>query len=679
MSCPHCGPRPDKSPAPSERSGALLTATRTVALVGNPNVGKSCLFNSATGSDQVIKNAPGTTIAMNTGEWQGTDVVLQDLPGTYSLIAKSPDEQVTADALAGTRGEKPALAVVLLDSTALPRSLYLLGQVAQTGTPVVAALTMCDVARAEGREVDAVRLSEILGVPVAPIDPRKACPELAEVVAGALHTLPRVQGIAVDSDGCGCAHDDDAPCRSGIAESPEESAGGAGSSLEGQLARSEALFAWVDEVRTRLGLVVDSMAPTRSDKVDRVLLHPWVGIPVFAALMWLLFQLATSVAEPVMGWAEELIAGPVSAGFEQVIEWLGADGGLLHGLVIDGILAGVGVVFSFVPLMAIMFLAIAILDDSGYLARAAFVADRAMRSIGLDGRAILPLIVGFGCNLPSLAASQALPDQRQRTITAVLVPYTSCAARLTVYILLATVFFERNAGTVIFAMYVISVLLVVLAGLALRRLGGRASGRNAAPLLMVLPAYQVPRPRALARETWKRTWGFVRGAGKIIVVTLTAMWLLMTVPVTGGHSFGDVPVEDSAYGATSAAIAPVFAPAGYGTWQASAALITGFVAKEVVVGAFAQAYAVDEPDDEAEPGMLGDRLRASFEESSGGHGGAAAIAFMVFVLAYTPCLATLAEQRRILGWKTTGIALASQLAIAWVLSVGVFQLLRLVW
>lgn len=599
-----------------------------------------------------MRNAPGTTIEMRAGDWDRAGVRLVDLPGTYSLLAKTPDEQVTTDALAGLHGGSPDVAVVLLDAAALPRSLYLLGQVAQTGTPVVAALTMCDVARSRSVTVDAARLERALGVPVVALDPREGTDGLADAVAHAAVHPAQVAGVVPAGP---------------TTLRPER---------EAQLARSEALFAWVDEVRRELGHTTEHVERSGSDRIDRVLLHPWVGVPVFAVLMWGLFQLSTTVAAPLMGWAGALVGGPLSAAARVVLGWFGLVGTPLEGLVVDGVIAGVGTVVSFAPLMALMFLAIAILDDSGYLARAAFVADRAMRSIGLDGRAILPIIVGFGCNVPALAATRALPDARQRTIAAILVPYTSCAARLTVYILLGAVFFPRNAGTVIFAMYVASIALVVLTGLVMRRFSG--AGANTEPLLMVLPAYQRPRLGALLVSTWVRTRGFVVGAGRIIVATLTIIWLLMAIPVAGDHRIGDVPVRDSLYGATAEAIAPVFAPAGFDSWQATAALMTGFVAKEVVVGSFAQSLAVDEPDDPARSADLGEHLRGTFEQSSGGHGAAAALAFMVFVLAYTPCLATVAEQKRLLGWRTTLAAMGAQLVLAWVLAVLVFQGFRLV-
>ena len=287
---------------------------------------------------------------------------------------------------------------------------------------------------------------------------------------------------------------------------------------------------------------------------------------------------------------------------------MGLGDGWVQGLLVDGLLVGVGTVLTFVPVMAVMFAALGVLEDSGYLARAAFVADRAMRSLGLDGRALLPLIVGF---------------------------------------------------------------LVLGCGLVLRLTAFRDV--RAEPLILVLPPYQRPHLATLAMSVRLRVGSFVMRAGKIIVVTMCVVWVLMAVPVTGQHTVGDVPVTDSLYSAVASGIAPVLTPAGFGNDHAAAALMTGFVAKEVVVGSFAQSYAVADPGDAAGASSLGEQLRSSFDASSGGHGGAAALAFMVFVLAYTPCVAALAEQRRLFGWRPTASALVVQLVGAWLLAVLVFQ------
>ena len=673
------------SPASGQVGGrtvtALAPATVRVLLVGGPNVGKSTLFNALTGARQRTTNAPGTTVELATGTWRtaaptaagsATERAIVDLPGSYSLLARSSDEQVTADAVrelahssvraTGQRG----VVVVVLDATALPRSLYLLAQVAETGVPLVVALTMLDLtptnssAAAMDPDTLAAALAASLGVPVVPLDARNRG-------AGGLSAL----GLAVDA----------------VADHPRRVTGinppASVPDLGHDLAHAETLFAWVEKVTTQ---VTRSLAPedgsapaasgrrlhrTFSDRVDTVLLNSWTGIPVFLAVVWLLFELTTTFAGPLQGFIGQLVKGPLASAVTSALGLVGLGDSWVQSLLVDGLLVGVGTVLTFLPVMAVMFAALGVLEDSGYLARAAFVADRAMRSLGLDGRALLPLIVGFGCNLPALGATRTLPHARQRLLTGLLIPLTSCSARLTVYVLLADAFFPQHAGTVIFAMYLASVILVLGAGLALRQSVFRDV--HAEPLILVLPPYQRPHLRTLGMSVRMRLGAFVSGAGKIIVGTMLVIRVLMAFPMTGQYTVGHVPVADSLYGRTASDIAPALAPAGFGNDHAAAALITGFVAKEVVVGSFAQSYAVTKPGDSGQTQSLGEQLRGSFDESSRGHGGAAALAFMVFVLAYTPCVATLAEQRRLFGWRPTASALVAQLASAWALAVLVFQ------
>jgi len=594
----------------------------TVLLVGNPNVGKSTLFNRLTGARQKVMNAPGTTVELRVGAWVGP---LVDLPGTYSLVSRSPDEQVVTDTLAA---QPHAVAVVLLDATALSRSLYLLAQVG-ADRPVVAAVSLLDVARDRGSAVDTDRLAALLGVPVVPLDPRTGDPDGAlaraipdaRPVAGAPRTTPT-----------GAAHDEVA------------------------LADVERLFEWVHGIVGELGTPAP-VRRTRTDAVDDVLLNPWFGAPVFLAAMWLLFQLTTTAAAPLMGFVDAGVTAVADAARGVLPD------GWVEGLAVDGVLVGVGTVLTFLPLLAVVYLALALLEDSGYLARAGFLADRWMRTLGLDGRAMLPLVIGFGCNVPAVAATQTLPSAKQRLLTGLLVPWTTCAARLPVYVLLAGAFFPEQAGTAIFVMYLLSLGLVVAGGLVARRTAFRTLSRE--PLLLVLPAYQRPRLRPILSSVWVRVRSFALKAGSIIVVTLTVMWVLMAVPV---DKDAEGSVEGSLYGATAAAVAPTLAPAGLDDWHVTAALVSGFVAKEVVVGSLGQSYAVG--DDAA---ALDEGIRATLDESSGGAGAAAALALMVFVLGYTPCLATVSEQWRRFGARWTVVGMAVQLAVAWVLAVVVFQ------
>lgn len=690
--------------------GAHGVGQGVLALVGTPNVGKSTLFAALTGVRATVRNAPGTTVDLAAGSWQlhgpsAPRVRLLDLPGTYSLVPRSPDEQVTRDAIAGAHGAPPRAIILLVDSHEPARSLYLAGHVARTGLPVVVALTLGDVARSRGTGLDAVALETVLGVPVVELNPRtgSGVAQLHDAVGQALAHPRPLMGPA------------------GAEAGWDEASWNEASWDEAALtASAEDIFDWVHEVVTQTALVEETESTTHpatgplsgspsvvrnrramgggpdrkgdgharveggharpggiplTERLDRVLLHPLWGSVMALAVLWGLFSVATAVAAPLMAWADALVSGPVAAAVQTALGWAGWGGGWLESLLLGGLLVGVATVASFAPLMGLMFLAIAVLDDSGYLARVALITDRAMRHLGLDGRSVLALVVGFGCNVPALAATKTLPDRRQRLLVALLIPYTSCAARLTVFVLLATVFFPAHATLVVLAMYAASVALVIVGGLALRASVFRDI--HADPLVIVLPTYQRPRLRSLLGAAWVRTWGFVTGAGTIIVATLVVVWALMAIPVHGDHPLGDVPVVDSAYGATAQAISPVFGPAGFGDWHATSALMTGFVAKEVVVGGLAQSYAVAEPEPGAASSALGDNLLATFERSSGGHGQAAAAAFMVFILAYTPCLATVAEQARTLGRRTTLLAVAAQVAVAWVLAVVVFQIGRL--
>ncbi len=629
-------------------------------LVGTPNCGKSTLFNRLTGARQQVRNSPGTTVELSTGTWrprtgdtpQGW--LVTDLPGTYSLAPVSADETVTCQSVAAAHAEGD-LILLVADAAQLHGSLYLLAQVAAQAPSLVVALTMCDVAGAAGCAVDADRLSAELGVPVVAVDPRtgQGVPELAAALSEAQRSPRTVRALPQDASLV-----------------PD------GRDLDAQLAAADVLLSWADGVVQAVG-VGQEQRPSRSDRIDRWLLTGWVGVPVLLVVMWALFQTATWAAAPLMDAAESLVTGPVTTGASWLLSAVGLGGGWFEGLVVDGLLAGVGVVAAFAPLMAMMFLAIGLLEDSGYVARVAVLADRLMRAVGLDGRVVMPLVVGFGCNLPALSATKTLPNARQRLMVGLLIPYTSCPARLTVYVLIAGVFFPQRAGLAVMAMYLLSVLLVVGGALLLRTTAFRDLTHE--PLALVLSPYQRPRLRPLLTTMVVRVWAFLKGAGTIIVAVLAVVWLLLAVPMSSGSTFGEVPVHDSAYGRLTDAITPAFTPAGYGDWHMTSALLTGFVAKEVAVGALAQSYAIEEPADPAHPGTLGERIQATLESSSGGHATAAAAAFMVFVLAYTPCLATVAEQRRLFGSRWTLGAVAAQLTLAWVLSVACFQLLRWWW
>lgn len=686
--CRRCDRHAETSANGAVRDGARgdtcdagrAASMKRVVFVGNPNVGKSSMFNALLGARTRTMNAPGTTVSITCGQYRYKSAndaphtqlwQFVDTPGTYSLLPMSPDEQVAVDALIGASGmPAPDLAVVVLDATALSRSLYLLSMVTELGLPTVIALTMNDLALRNGHGVDAQRLSRLLdGMPVIAVDGRTGDggEALADAIAVGFRGTPIPSGLtawsAITADADGHTVDD---LRS-WAES-----------------RADARLDWTAGVLRRLD-VHDDGRVTLSDRIDGMLLHPVVGVIVFLAVLFTVFQATTTLASPMQDWIDVTFRGWCTSGLDWLLGLFGAAwrGGWVRSLLVDGVLDGVITVLTFIPVMGIMFLLLSILEDSGYMARAAFVMDRAMRALGLDGRAFLPIIVGFGCNLPALAATRTLPDSRQRVLTGMLVPFAACSARLSVFLVLAHAFFSKYAGLVVFLMYVVSVMIILLVGVMLRHTMFR--GLEPEPLMLALPSYHCPRALQLVRSVLLRLWGFVRGASVIIISMIMALWLLQGIPMTAGAGgFAHVDdVHDSAYGVLADAVAPVFAPAGFDDWHASAALITGFVAKEVVIGSMSQSYHADEPDaaaaQQGTEGTLGQKLRASFDRSSHGHGRAAAIAFLLFTLAYTPCLATVAEMRRQFGTKVAAQSVMLSLAVAYAIAVIAFQALRLVW
>ncbi|MER0089111.1 ferrous iron transport protein B [Corynebacterium sp. KPL3927] len=620
--------------------------TPVLALVGAPNCGKSTLFNALTGAKVQTGNWPGTSVEVSRGLWnaqpEAFDII--DLPGAYSLEPMSPDEAFTKQMLIDCPAdERPDVVVVLVDATAPARGLNLALQIAAEPYRVVIGVTKEDMAEQQGISIDTEALSRATGMPVVSVNGRRRrnLDGLETTVAQAMRVEPTI--IRQDS---------------GL----------------------DQRFADLDAAEKAAVHRVE-VGETLTQRVDRVVLHPVVGPLLFLAVMWAVFFITTTVAGPMQDGLEDLVTGPVSDAARAGLEAIGLDHWLISGLLVDGLIGGVGMVLTFAPLLALMFLCLAVLEDSGYMARAAVVTDRVMRSIGLPGKAFIPIVVGYGCNVPAISATRVLGDVRHRILTCLLIPFTSCSARLIVFMMLAQVFFPDHAGSAVFGMYVLSIALVVAVGLALRKTVWRAMPSEA--LVIDLPSYQLPTFKLSLSVMWVRLKGFLHTAGGIIVATVVVIWLLMSIPVTGGHSFDEeaVPPEDSAYGAVSKAISPAFAPAGFDSWSLTGPLVTGFVAKETLISTWAQTYAVDDvtdadPEEQAES-SLADHIRSDFGAASGGHGLAAVWAYMVFLLAYTPCVATVAAQRREIGWKWTLIGFALQLVTAWVLAVGVFQVLRL--
>lgn len=472
-------------------------------------------------------------------------------------------------------------------------------------------------------------------------------------------------------------------------------------------------YGWIN------GLVRDAVQRTQadrlttSDKIDQIVTHRLLGIPIFLVAMWVVFKLTADVSAPYLDWVDGVIGGPITNWIVGILGWLSLGGSWIESLFVDGIIAGVGGVLVFVPVMMFLYLGLAVLEDSGYMARAAFVMDRLMHALGLHGKSFLPMLVGFGCTVPAFYATRTLENEKDRILTGLLVPFMSCGARLPVYVLFAAIFFPRNAGMVVFSMYLIGILTAIALGIILK--STLFKGKEQSTFVMELPPYRMPTLRGIWFHMWERTSSFVRKAWTLILATSIILWMLIAIPVSGSGSFADTDIENSAFATASGFISPLMAPLGFDSWEASSALVTGFVAKEVVVSTMAQVYAVEameeaaapttffedagevvtsfisatgdtikslplivginlfEEEAEAEPTALFTAIQDGFEASSGGHGALASLAFMVFVLIYTPCMVAVAAERQELGPKWMWFSVIGQLVLAWLMAFVVFQ------
>jgi ferrous iron transport protein B len=725
--------------------------TTTIAITGSPNAGKTSLFNQLTGANQHVGNWPGQTVERHTGTFTvaADQFEIVDLPGTYGLVAVSAEEAIATGYLAD---ERPEVVVTVADAAHLSGSLHLVAQVAEAGLRQIVALNMCDVADRRSIEIDDTILADWLGADVVRTVARRGSgvDQLKSAIAGsaAAGTPPRPLVIdygpvverhlssLVDAViACPAVEDLGAPrwiglqllagdeaWRARVAAVPggDEVLAVAGANrdaiahetgFEVELVLAERRFDWISRL-VAAATGSEGTGAVWSDRVDRVLTHRWLGLPVFLAVMWIVLQVTADVTAPYLDWVDAVITGPVSRWAVGVLGFFGLAGGWVESLVVDGVLAGVGAVLVFVPVLFALYLMLALLEDSGYMARAAAVMERGMRALGIPGKAFLPMMVGFGCTVPAIYATRTLDSSRDRLLTGLITPFMSCGARLPVYVLLASVFFAGRAGAVVFAMYLLGIGVAIAVGFVLSRTV--LFEEEPAPFVMVMPEFRLPNPRTVWSLVTLRTGDFIRGAGTVIMVTSVGVWLLLSIPVGGDGGFADTEVEDSAFGAASVAVSPVMEPLGFGEWEQAGALFTGFIAKEVVVSTMAQLYSVEEPthettsssfgedlrdigttfvtatgetvraipavvgldlvDVDAEPSTeLQSAIRTSFETSSGGYGRLAALAFMVFVLLYTPCMAAVAAFRQEFGTKWMWVSVIGQFMVAWGGAFIVFQ------
>lgn len=654
--------------------------TLTFALAGNQNCGKTTLFNQLTGANQHVGNFPGVTVDRKSGAIKGhpkTEVT--DLPGIYSLSPYSSEEIVSRQFIIN---EKPTGIINIVDATNIERNLYLTMQLMELGIPMVLALNMMDEMRGNGGSVRINEMEELLGIPVVPISAAKN-EGIGELVSHAVHVAKyqerpgRMDFCDKDEHG-GAVH----RCLHGIMHLIEDHAKVAGipvrfaasKLVEGdgrvldalKLSQNEEemlehIITQMEEERgmDRAAAIADmrysfihrlcedavvkpkeSREHERSRKLDQFLVGKYTAIPAFVGIMGVVFWMTFSV---IGAWMQGVL--------EMGIDWLagavdraltaGGVNEVLHSLVIDGIFNGVGSVLSFVPVIAVMFFFLSILEDSGYMARVAFVMDKLLRKIGLSGRSIVPMLVGFGCTVPGVMASRTLPSERDRKMTVFLTPFMSCTAKLPIYGFFAAAFFPKYGGLVMVALYFTGIAVSVLVALVSKQFAFRG---EAVPFVMELPNYRMPGAKNVLRLMWDKAKDFLQRAFTVIFVATIVVWFLQT------FDFGLNIVEDSQDSMLAVAagiVAPVFAPLGFGDWRISTALMTGFMAKESVVSTLNVLFGSREA------------LLAAISP-------VAAASILVFCLLYTPCVAAIASIRRELGGKwALGIVL-EQCLVAWV-------------
>ncbi len=657
----------------------------TFALAGNQNCGKTTLFNQLTGSNQHVGNFPGVTVDRKDGVIKGHDETLvTDLPGIYSMSPYSSEEIVTRQFLLS---DDPKGIINIVDATNIERNLYLTMQLMELNIPMVLALNMMDEVRENGGSIRVNEMEEMLGIPVVPISAAKN-EGIRELIDHAVHIAKyqerpgRMDFCSVDDkDGAvhRCLHaimhliEDHAaaaniPLRfaaSKLAEGDKlilESLGLSKNEeemlehiilqmeeergLDSAAAIADMRFGFIEKVCSAAVIKPkESREHARSRRIDRLLTGKYTAIPAFVAIMALVFWLTFNVIGAFMAdWLDrgigaltEIVDGALTA-FDV--------NDVIHSLVIDGIFNGVGSVLSFLPIIVTLFFFLSLLEDSGYMARVAFVMDKLLRKIGLSGRSIVPMLIGFGCTVPAVMASRTLPSERDRKMTILLTPFMSCSAKLPIYAFFTAAFFPEHGALVMIGLYFVGIIVGILVALIMR---GTAFKGEPVPFVMELPSYRMPGAVNVGRLLWDKAKDFMQRAFTVIFVATIVIWFLQTFDV---HMNVVTDSKDSLLACVSGVIAPVFIPLGFGDWRISTALITGFMAKESVVSTLSVLFG----STEALLGVL-DPL--------------AAAALLVFCLLYTPCVAAVASVKRELGGRWAVGVVIGQCAVAWIVALAV--------
>ena len=674
-----------------------------LALAGNPNCGKTTMFNDLTGSTQYVGNWPGVTVEKKEGRYKADkQVSITDLPGIYSLSPYTLEEVITRDYLVN---EKPDVILNLVDAANIERNLYLTTQLLEMGIPVVVALNMMDIVEKRGDVIDTAKLSAKLGVHVVETTALKgkgtkelveaakhavtdgvkpAAPAFSDTIEQAIGRISALIADVTEEDQRRWfavklfERDEKVLSRFRFGKDTLEKLEAIITAVEDELdddAESiitDARYQYITEV-VKPCVKKQKSGMTVSDKIDRIVTNRILALPIFALVMFVVYYVSvTTVGKALTDWANEGVFGE---GWELFGAWIpgiptilgGALSGLgiadwLYSLIMDGIVAGVGAVLGFVPQILVLFLFLAILEDCGYMARVAFIMDRIFRKFGLSGKSFIPMLIGTGCGVPGIMASRTIEQERDRRMTIMTTTFIPCSAKLPIIALIAGAIFD-NAGWVAFAAYFIGVMAIILSGIMLKKF--RMFAGEPAPFVMELPSYHTPTARNVLRSMGERGWSFIKKAGTVILLSTVVLWFLQTYGWENG-AFGAVSdINNSVLAAIGSAIAPLFAPLGWGSWQNAVASVTGLIAKENVVATFGQIYGFAEvAEDGAEIWGL---LAASFTTVS-------AFSFMCFNLLCAPCFAAMgAIKREMNNAKWTAFAIGYMCAFAYCVALMVYQ------
>lgn len=674
------------------------------ALAGNPNSGKTTLFNTLTGSNAHVGNWPGVTVERREGKCKHTkeDIHIIDLPGIYSLSPYTPEEIIARDFLTD---EQPDAIINIVDATNIERNLYLTTQLLELEIPTIIALNMMDEIEQRGDKIDIASLEKELGVPVVPITAIKKLgidtllqkatalkheskrtiksdihhPALTHSIeqirkllsqSGHSHTLYYAIKLLEEDDKLTDHLKLNSSLKGQIEATVHQAKADSGNDIDALIADSR--YSYISgTIQNFVTKGKPHGALTLSDKIDKIVTNRILGLPIFFLIMYLIFETAVgSIGALIVDPFGALVTETLPEAATVFLERIGASD-WVQGLVVGGVITGVGNVLSFLPQIVILFLCLSLLEDIGYMSRVAFVMDRLFRQFGLSGKAFVPLLMGYGCAVPAIMATRTLEDERSRRLAITLMPFMSCSARIPVYAVFAGAFFAANQGLIVFSIYFLGIIVAMLSCLILNKTVLKG---EAAPFVMELPPYRIPTLNAISRHTWEKAKGYVIKVGTVLLSMTVVIWVLQT------YSFTFQQVEDSAdsmFGVIGSFIAPIFSLNGFGYiqdtgqihWQIGAALLTGLIAKEAVVSTLGILY-INQGTEELTT-ALGSALQIHFTPL-------AAFSVMVFVLLYAPCVAAIATARKELNsWKWTLFTVAYQCGIAWLISMLIYQIGRM--